>query len=90
MTEFAIALCVATIGLMFAFDAVHSVRYDEEIPEAEIVERDVDNWDRILADTDLRRDDQRAVVINDVDVPGEVLRAWGGTSAMFSIERDEH
>lgn len=89
MTEFAIGLCIVTIATLLAYD--FSRGFGEEIPEAEIVSRDAQRWERVMEETDLRRDDQRIVKVFDADaVPGDVVRAWGGTAGVYALERDEH
>lgn len=87
MTEFAIGLCIVTIATLLAYD--FSRGFGEEIPEAEIVNRDAQRWERVMEETDLRRDDQRIVKVYDVDT-GEAVRAWGGTAGVYALERDEH
>lgn len=90
MTEFAIGLCIVTIATLLAYD--FSRGFGEEIPEADIVSRDAQRWERVMEETDLRRDDQRIVKVFDDDllVPGDVVRAWGGTAGVYALERDEH
>ncbi len=89
MTELAIGLCIVTIATLLAYD--FSRGFGEEIPEAEIVSRDAQRWERVMEETDLRRDDQRIVKVFDADaVPGDVVRAWGGTAGVYALERDEH
>lgn len=89
MTEFAIGLCIVTIATLLAYD--FSRGFGEEIQEAEIVSRDAQRWERVMEETDLRRDDQRIVKVFDADaVPGDVVRAWGGTAGVYALERDEH
>lgn len=92
MTELAIGLCIVTIATLLAYD--FSRGFGEEIPEAEIVSRDAQRWERVMEETDLRRDDQRILKVYGVDTsgvePGDVVRAWGGTAGVYALERDEH